>query len=139
HNTLHKSSSLYPQLHSPAPSLDETLDILRTVSPRDPRGYKEQKLERKQQKLQQYAGLMDVVERFHEITKPIIEEEKKKPKIRLPGQQKENSNKESSAFFYPPKNYRPTQIARPKDLYLSEKQWNQFDGDVCEGVVTFCL
>ncbi|KAA6361024.1 MAG: hypothetical protein EZS28_043450 [Streblomastix strix] len=78
---------------------------------------------------------MDVVERFHEIVKPIIEEEKKKPKIMLPGQHKEYSNKENLAFFFPSKNYRPTPIPRPKDLNLLEELLNQFDGDICEGVV----
>ncbi|KAA6377912.1 MAG: hypothetical protein EZS28_026562 [Streblomastix strix] len=47
----------------------------------EPLGHKEEEPERKQPKLQQYAKLMDVVEKFHEIVKPIIEEEKKKPKI----------------------------------------------------------
>jgi hypothetical protein len=35
--------------------------------------------------LQQYAELMGVIERFHEIMKPIVEEEKKKPQVMLPG------------------------------------------------------
>ncbi|KAA6376444.1 MAG: hypothetical protein EZS28_028025 [Streblomastix strix] len=82
---------------------------------------------------------MDVVVRFHEIMKSIIEEEKKKLKVMLPGQYKKYLNKDGSAFFYPPKNYRPTPILRLKDLTLSEEQWNQFDGDVREGVAPFCL
>ncbi|KAA6372960.1 MAG: hypothetical protein EZS28_031514 [Streblomastix strix] len=65
---------------------------------------------------------MDVIERFHEIMKPIIEEEKKKPETMLPGQHKHYSNKDGHLFFYPHKNYRPTPIPRPKDLNLSEEQ-----------------
>ncbi|KAA6395157.1 MAG: hypothetical protein EZS28_009315 [Streblomastix strix] len=138
-DTPHKPSSLYPQQHSQSPSLEETQATLRTISPGYPRGYKEKEPEPKQQKLQQYAGLMDVIERFHEIMKPIFVEEKKKPKIILSGQFKHYSNKDGPLFFYPPKNYRPTLIPRPKNLNLSEEQWNQFDGDVREGVVLYCL
>ncbi|KAA6364639.1 MAG: hypothetical protein EZS28_039833 [Streblomastix strix] len=127
------------QQHSPSPRLKETLAILRTISPGDLRGYKEKEPERKQPKLQHYAGLMDVVERFHEIMKPIIEKEKKKPKVMFPGQYKKYPNKDGLAFFYPPKNHRPTPIPRPKDLNLSKEQQNQFDVDVREGVVSFCL
>ncbi|KAA6371663.1 MAG: hypothetical protein EZS28_032808 [Streblomastix strix] len=78
---------------------------------------------------------MDEVERYHKIMKPIIEEEKKKPKIMLLGQYKEYPNKDGPALFYPPKNYRPTPISRPKDLNFLEEQRKQFDGDVREGVV----
>ncbi|KAA6397258.1 MAG: hypothetical protein EZS28_007212 [Streblomastix strix] len=78
HNTPHKFSPPHPQQHSPSPPLEETLAILRTISPGDLRGYKEMEFEPKQQKLQQYAGLMDVIEKFHEIMKLIIEKEKKK-------------------------------------------------------------
>ncbi|KAA6364415.1 MAG: hypothetical protein EZS28_040057 [Streblomastix strix] len=138
-NTPHKSLSPHLQQHSPSSSFEEILAILRTISSGHPRGYKEKLTERKQQKLQQYAGLMDVVERFHEIMKPIIEEEKKKLKIMLPGQYKEYPNKDGPAFFYSPKNYRLTPISRPKDLNLQEEQWNQFDGDVREGVVRLPL
>ncbi|KAA6312732.1 MAG: hypothetical protein EZS28_055874, partial [Streblomastix strix] len=95
--------------------------------------------EPKQPKLQQYAGLMGVIERFHEIMKPIIEEEKKILQVILPGQYKHYPNKDGPAFFYPPKNNRPTPIPRPKDLNLSEEQWEQFDGDVRQGVVPYCL
>ncbi|KAA6365050.1 MAG: hypothetical protein EZS28_039422 [Streblomastix strix] len=66
---------------------------------------------------------------------PIIEEEKKKPQVMLPGQYKHYTNKDGPLFFYPPKNYLPTPIPRPKDLNLSEEQWEQFDGDVRQGVV----
>ncbi|KAA6358108.1 MAG: hypothetical protein EZS28_046366, partial [Streblomastix strix] len=86
HNTPHKSSSPHPQQHSPSPSLEETQDVLSAISPGDPRGYKEKELEPKQPKLQQYAGLMDVIEKFHEVMKLVIEEEKKKPQPMLPGQ-----------------------------------------------------
>ncbi|KAA6384683.1 MAG: hypothetical protein EZS28_019789 [Streblomastix strix] len=86
------------------------------------------------------SGLMDVVERFYIIMKPIIEEKKKKiPKVMLPGQYKHYPNKDGPVFFYPPKNYRPTPISRPKDLILSGDQWNSIDWDVREGVVLFCL
>ncbi|KAA6401434.1 MAG: hypothetical protein EZS28_003032 [Streblomastix strix] len=129
HNTPHKPSSPHFQQHSPSPSLEETLIILRVISPRDPRGYKEKEPDPKQPKLLQYAGLMYVIERFHEIKKPIIEEEKKKPKTILSGQYKHYPNNDGPAFFYPPKNYRPTPIPRPKDLNLSEEQLKQFDGD----------
>ncbi|KAA6396525.1 MAG: hypothetical protein EZS28_007947 [Streblomastix strix] len=71
--------------------------------------------------------------------KPIIEEEKKKPRVMLPGQDKEYSNKDGPLFFSPTKNYRPIPISRPKDLNLSEEQRNQFDSNVREGVVSYCL
>ncbi|KAA6360755.1 MAG: hypothetical protein EZS28_043718, partial [Streblomastix strix] len=105
----------------------------------DPRGHKEKETERKLPNLQQYAGLMDVVELFHEIMKPIIEKEKKKPKVMLPGQYKEYPNKDGPAFFYPPKNYRPTPIPRPKDLDLSEEQGSYIPGllNVSDGVAGF--
>ncbi|KAA6357579.1 MAG: hypothetical protein EZS28_046894, partial [Streblomastix strix] len=119
----------HPQQHSTSPSLEETLTLLRAVSPGDPQGYKEREPEPKQPKLQQYAGLMEVIGKFHEIMKPIIEEEKKKSKTMLPGQYKHYPNKDGPLFFYPPKNYRPTPIPRPKDLDLPEDQWEQFDGD----------
>ncbi|KAA6386070.1 MAG: hypothetical protein EZS28_018407 [Streblomastix strix] len=137
HNTPHKPSSPHHQQHSASPSLEETSAIIRKISPRDPRGYKEREPERKQLKLQQYAGLMDIIEKFHEIMKPIIEEEKKKPKAMLPGQYKDYPNKDGPLFFYPPKNYHPIPIPRPKDLNLSEEQWKQFDEDVREGVVPY--
>ncbi|KAA6355685.1 MAG: hypothetical protein EZS28_048788 [Streblomastix strix] len=139
YNTSHKPSSPHPQQHSASPSLEETLALLRAVSPGDPRGYKVREPEPNEQKLQQYAGLMEVIERFHEIMKPIIEEEKKKPDTILPGQYNHYPNKDGPMFFYPPKNYHPTPIPSPKDLGLSEKQWEQFDGDVREGVVSYCL
>ncbi|KAA6344181.1 MAG: hypothetical protein EZS28_052258, partial [Streblomastix strix] len=119
HNTSHKLSSPHPQQHSPSPSLEETLAILRTISTGDPRGYKEKEPEPKQPKLQQYAGLLDVIKRFDEIMKPIVEEENKKSKVMLPGQYKHYPNIDGPAFFYPPKNYHPTPIPRPKDLDLS--------------------
>ncbi|KAA6402178.1 MAG: hypothetical protein EZS28_002288 [Streblomastix strix] len=50
---------------------------------------------------------MDIIERMHKIMNPIIEEEKKKPNV------------------------------VPKVLNLSEEQWNQFDGDLREGVVPY--
>ncbi|KAA6360505.1 MAG: hypothetical protein EZS28_043968, partial [Streblomastix strix] len=137
HNTPHKPSSPHPQQQSPSPPLEVTLALLRSISSGDPRGHKEKEPESKQQKLQQYTGLMDVIERLHEIMKPIIEEEKQKPKAMLPGQYKHYPNKDGPAFFYPPQNYHPTPIPRPKDLNLSEEQWQQFDGDVREGVVPY--
>ncbi|KAA6365065.1 MAG: hypothetical protein EZS28_039408 [Streblomastix strix] len=82
----------------------------------------EKEPEPKQPKLQQYAGLMDVIEWFHEIMKPIIEEKKKQPKVMLPGQYKYCPNKDGPLFFYPPKNYRPIPISRLKDLKLCEEQ-----------------
>ncbi|KAA6381339.1 MAG: hypothetical protein EZS28_023131, partial [Streblomastix strix] len=130
HNTPRKPSSPHLQQYQPSPSLEETLTILRTISPRYPRGYKEREPEPKQPKLQQYAVLMDVIEKFHEIMKLIIEEEKKIPKVMLLRQYKEYPNKDGPLFFFPPKNYCPTPILRPNDLNLSEEQWKQFDGDV---------
>ncbi|KAA6388312.1 MAG: hypothetical protein EZS28_016159 [Streblomastix strix] len=59
----------------------ETLAILRTISHGDPRGNKEREPEPKKPKLQQYAGLIDVIERFHEIMKPIIEKRRRNPKL----------------------------------------------------------
>ncbi|KAA6373210.1 MAG: hypothetical protein EZS28_031261, partial [Streblomastix strix] len=132
HNTPHKPSSPHSQQHSPSPSLEETLTLLKAVPLGDPRGYKEREPEPEKPKLQQYAGLMEVIERFHEIMKPIIEEEKKKPDTMLPGQHKHYLNKDGPMFFYPPKNYHSTSILRPKDLDLPDEQWNQFDGDDLE-------
>ncbi|KAA6388233.1 MAG: hypothetical protein EZS28_016241 [Streblomastix strix] len=137
HDTSHKLSSPHPQQHSASPSLEETLTLLRAVSPGDPRGYKDGEPEAKQPKLQQYAELMEVIEKFHEIMKPIIEEEKKKPDTMLPGQYKHYPNKDGPLFFYQPKIYHPIPIPRPKDLILSEEQWEQFDGDVRQGVVPY--
>ncbi|KAA6383124.1 MAG: hypothetical protein EZS28_021351 [Streblomastix strix] len=139
HNTSHKPSSPHPQQHSQSPSLEEALQILRTISPGDPRGYKEKEPDPKYPKFKQYAGLMGVIGRFHEIMKPIIEEEKKKSQVMLPGQYKHYPNKDGPLFFYPPKNYRPTPIPRPNDLNFSEEQWEQFDGDLRQGVVHYCL
>ncbi|KAA6385515.1 MAG: hypothetical protein EZS28_018957 [Streblomastix strix] len=68
---------------------------------------------------------MNVIERFHEIMKPIIEKEKRKPKTMLPEQYKHYPNKDGLLFFYPPKNFRPTPIPRPKDLNLTEEQLNE--------------
>ncbi|KAA6394351.1 MAG: hypothetical protein EZS28_010123 [Streblomastix strix] len=129
HNTPHKSLYPHAQQHSSSLTMKETLAILGTISPGDPRGHKEKEPEQKQPKLQQHAGQMNVVERYHEIMKQIIEEEKKKPKIMFPGLYKEYPNKDGPSFFHPPQNYRPTPIPRPKDLDLSEEQWNKFDGD----------
>ncbi|KAA6365596.1 MAG: hypothetical protein EZS28_038878 [Streblomastix strix] len=64
-----------------SPSLEDTLAILNSIPPGNPREYKEKEPEPKQPKLQQYAGLMGVIEKFHEIMQPIIEEEKKKPQV----------------------------------------------------------
>ncbi|KAA6382028.1 MAG: hypothetical protein EZS28_022443, partial [Streblomastix strix] len=118
HNTPHKPSSSHPQQRSPSSPLEETLTLLRAVSPGDPRGYKEKEPEAKQPKLQKYA-------------------EKKKPDTMLPGQYKHYPNKDGPMFFYPPKNYHPIPIPRPKYLNLSEEQWEQFDGDVSQGVVPY--
>ncbi|KAA6386469.1 MAG: hypothetical protein EZS28_018002 [Streblomastix strix] len=93
-----------PQLHSQLPILEETLAIIRTISLGDLRRYKEREPERKQQKLQQYAGLTEIVEKFHEIMKQIVEEEKQKPKVMQPGQYKKYPNKDDHVFFFPPKN-----------------------------------
>ncbi|KAA6399343.1 MAG: hypothetical protein EZS28_005129 [Streblomastix strix] len=116
HNTPRKSSSSHFQQYSRSPSLGETLAILKIISPVDPRGCKKREPDRKQPKLQQYVRLMDEVERFHEIMKLIIEEEKKKPKVMLSGQYNKFPNKEGPLFFYPPKYYLPIPIPRPKDL-----------------------
>ncbi|KAA6365795.1 MAG: hypothetical protein EZS28_038677 [Streblomastix strix] len=82
---------------------------------------------------------MDVVERFHEIMKPIIKEEKKKPKILFHGKYKEYPNKNNPYIIFSPKNYHPKPITSPKDLNFSEEQWNQFDRNARKGVVPFCL
>ncbi|KAA6354773.1 MAG: hypothetical protein EZS28_049700, partial [Streblomastix strix] len=99
HSTPHKPSSPHPQQNSTSPSLEEILTLLRTVSPGDPKGYKVREPEPKEHKLQQYAGLMEVIERFQEIMKPIIEEEKKKPDTMLPGQYKHYPNNDGVAGF----------------------------------------
>ncbi|KAA6354305.1 MAG: hypothetical protein EZS28_050168 [Streblomastix strix] len=57
----------------------------------------------------------------------------------LPGQYKHYPNKDGPLFQYPPKNYRLIPTPRPNDLDLSEEQWEQFDGDIREGVVPHCL
>ncbi|KAA6353357.1 MAG: hypothetical protein EZS28_051116, partial [Streblomastix strix] len=141
HFTLHLTNLLHHTLNNTHYNIHwkKTLAILRIISPGDPRGYKEKEPEPKQPKLQQYTGLMDVIEKFHEIMKPIVEEEKEKPKAMFHGQYKHYSNKGGPLFFYPPKNYRPTPIPRPKDLILSEEQWKQFDGDIREGVVPYSV
>ncbi|KAA6355389.1 MAG: hypothetical protein EZS28_049084, partial [Streblomastix strix] len=123
HNTPHKPSSPHSQQYLPSPSLEETITILRAISPGDPRGYHKKEQKSKQPKLQHYAGLMDVIEMFHKIMKPIIEEEKKKSQAMLLVQYKYYPNNDDPAFFYPPKNYRSTPIPRPKDLNFSEQQW----------------
>ncbi|KAA6388425.1 MAG: hypothetical protein EZS28_016048 [Streblomastix strix] len=110
----------------------EILQPHELMDTRDPRGHEEKESERKLPKQQQYSRLMDVVEKFHEIMKPIIEEEKKKPKIMLPRQYYEYPNKDGPVFFYPLKTYRPTPNSRPKDLNRSEEKWKQFDGDIRE-------
>ncbi|KAA6394069.1 MAG: hypothetical protein EZS28_010402 [Streblomastix strix] len=127
HNKSHKSLQPLFQQHSPSPTLEESLAIIRTNSPGDPRGYKEKDPDPKQPKLQQYAGRMGVIERFYEIMKQLIEEKKKKPQVMLLGQYKHYPNKDSPLFFYPPKNYRLTPIPRLKDLNLSEEQC-EYDG-----------
>ncbi|KAA6378537.1 MAG: hypothetical protein EZS28_025938 [Streblomastix strix] len=139
HNTPHKSLSPHSQQHSPPHTLEETLAILRTISPRDPQGCKEKEPERKRPKQQQCARLKNVVERFHDITQTIIEGEKEIPKVMLPGQYKEHPNKDGPAFFYPPKSNLSTPILRHQDLNLQEEQMSQFDEIVCEGVVPCCL
>ncbi|KAA6362384.1 MAG: hypothetical protein EZS28_042089, partial [Streblomastix strix] len=98
HNTPHEPSQ-HSQQHSPSPSLEETLALLDAVPMGDPRGYKVKEPEPEKPKLQQYAGLMEVIGRFHEIMKPIIEEEKKKPDTMLPGQYKHYPNKDGPMFF----------------------------------------
>ncbi|KAA6395588.1 MAG: hypothetical protein EZS28_008887 [Streblomastix strix] len=121
YNIPHKSLSPPPQQYTSSLSLEETLAILRTISPVDPQGYKEKEPELKQPKLQQYAGLIDVIEMFHEIMKRIIEEEKKNPNVMISRQYKEYLNKDGPAFFYPTENCRSTPISRPKDLNISEE------------------
>ncbi|KAA6399970.1 MAG: hypothetical protein EZS28_004509 [Streblomastix strix] len=83
---------------------ERNIAIFRPISPEDPRGSKEKEPKRQQPKPQQYARLIDVVERFKEIMKLIIEEKKKKPKVMLPGLYKEYQNKDDPVIFYPPKN-----------------------------------
>ncbi|KAA6353478.1 MAG: hypothetical protein EZS28_050996 [Streblomastix strix] len=82
---------------------------------------------------------MEVADKFLEIMKPIIKEESKKLKVMLPGKYKQYPNQDGPALFNPPKNYHPTPIPRSKDLDLPEEQWEQFDGDVRQGVVPYCL
>ncbi|KAA6388045.1 MAG: hypothetical protein EZS28_016434 [Streblomastix strix] len=125
HNRPHKSLLLHSQQHSPSPTLDESLAVLRNISLRDSQEHKEKEPDQKEPSLQQYAGLMDVVERFHEIIKLQVEKEKKKSKIMLPGYCTKYPNKDCPVFFYPPKNYHLTPICRLKDQSLLEKLWNQ--------------
>ncbi|KAA6382724.1 MAG: hypothetical protein EZS28_021749 [Streblomastix strix] len=110
HNRPHKSLSLYSQQHSPSITLEEQLAVLRNISLRDSQEHKEKEPDQKEPSLQQYAGLMDVVERLHEIMELQVENEKKKSKIMLPGYCTKYPNKDYPAFFYPPKNYRLTPI-----------------------------
>ncbi|KAA6382972.1 MAG: hypothetical protein EZS28_021502 [Streblomastix strix] len=139
YHTPYKSISPRLQQHQPKPTLKETIAILRTIFPRDPRGRKEREPELKWPKQQQYVGLMNVVEKFHEIMKQIIEKEKKKPKVTLLRQYTEHPNKDNLALFYPLKNYRLTPILRPKELNLTEQQWNQFLEYEREGIVPFVV
>ncbi|KAA6398751.1 MAG: hypothetical protein EZS28_005724 [Streblomastix strix] len=139
HNIPHIFNSSPLQQHVPSPTLDETLDILRTISIGDLRRHKEKEHEWKLSKLQQYAGLMDVVERIHEIMKHIIEEKKKKKRqVTLAGQI-ERYAKQNDPSFFSIKELSPIPTARRKDLDLSEEQWNQFDMDTREGVVPYCI
>ncbi|KAA6377352.1 MAG: hypothetical protein EZS28_027117, partial [Streblomastix strix] len=138
-NILNIDNSPHPQQHSSQPLLQETLAILRTISPGDPRGYKEREPETKKQKLQQYKGLMEVIESFHDTMKLKIEEEKLNLKVDQPGKTRDFPNKDGPVFFYRLKNYRSTPIPRNMDLILPEDQWEQFDGDMREGVNHFCL
>ncbi|KAA6395064.1 MAG: hypothetical protein EZS28_009410 [Streblomastix strix] len=101
---------------------ERNIAILKPISHEDPRGHRGKKLERQQLKPQQYARLMDIVERFQEIMKLIIEEEKKKPKVVLLGYDKEYQNKDDPAIFYTPKKYHPTPTHRSKDMDLSDDQ-----------------
>ncbi|KAA6354607.1 MAG: hypothetical protein EZS28_049866, partial [Streblomastix strix] len=114
-------------------------NFIKAVSPGDPQSYKLREPEPKQQKLQQYAGLMEVFERFHKIMKPIVEEEKMKPDTMLPGQYKHYLNKDDPMFFYPPKNYHPTPIPRPKDQDLPDEQGSHIPGllNISDGVAGF--
>ncbi|KAA6366808.1 MAG: hypothetical protein EZS28_037665 [Streblomastix strix] len=139
HNTIHLTNSLHHTHNNTQHHPHwKTHQIYQDQSlPEINENTKKKESQPKQPKLQQYAGLMGVIERFHEVMKPIIEEEKKKPDTMLPGQYKHYPYKDGPMFFYPPKNYRPTPIPRPKDLNLSEEQWEQFDGDVRQGVVPY--
>ncbi|KAA6386097.1 MAG: hypothetical protein EZS28_018378 [Streblomastix strix] len=87
HNIPHMSISPRPQQQSP--TLEETEAIRRTISSGDPQGYKRRESESKQAKLQQQTGLIEEVEKFHEIMKPTIEEEMKMSKVMLPEQYKD--------------------------------------------------
>ncbi|KAA6365408.1 MAG: hypothetical protein EZS28_039065, partial [Streblomastix strix] len=78
-----------------------------------------------------------IVESFHDIMKLKIEEEKLNPKVDQPGKTRDFPNKDGPVFFYRLKNYRSTPIPRYMDLILPEDQWEQFDGDVREGVDHF--
>ncbi|KAA6311916.1 MAG: hypothetical protein EZS28_056026, partial [Streblomastix strix] len=60
HNTPHKPSQ-HSQQHSRSLSLEETQALLSAVPLGDPRGYKEKEPKPEKPKLQQYAGLMEVI------------------------------------------------------------------------------
>ncbi|KAA6364809.1 MAG: hypothetical protein EZS28_039665, partial [Streblomastix strix] len=135
HNTPHMFISQITQLHSQSPSLEETIVMLRSISLGEKLGNKEKEIELRLPKLQQQAGLIDVVINFHQIMEPKIEEKQKKSKVLISRQNKKYSNKYCSALFNPRNNYRPTPISRNIDLNLSEEQWNLFEWNVREGVV----
>ncbi|KAA6389321.1 MAG: hypothetical protein EZS28_015152 [Streblomastix strix] len=121
HNTIHPANFLHHPLKSTHhhPHQKKHQLYYEQFPLETPRGYKDKEHKQKLSKLQQYARLMDVVKSFHEITKLIIEEEQKKPKVILPGQYE--------------------RYLKKMDLNLSEDQWNQIDWDVREGVFLFYL
>ncbi|KAA6360558.1 MAG: hypothetical protein EZS28_043916 [Streblomastix strix] len=130
--------SISPRLQSLSLTLEETELILNTVSVWEPRGHKERGSESKQSKLLQCTGLMDAVGKFHEAMKLTICEERKKPKVQFPRQQRDYTNKVVTPFFFAPKNYNPTQISRPSDLVFSEEKFQKFDWYQYKNVVSFC-
>ncbi|KAA6363260.1 MAG: hypothetical protein EZS28_041212, partial [Streblomastix strix] len=94
--------------------------------------------EQKEQKLQQYSRLMDQIERFHEIKKQIIEEEKKKLKIIRPECCKKYPKK-LSCLLLPAQELSPNTNIQTK-IPKSHRKTRELDlRYVCEGTVPYCL
>ncbi|KAA6389535.1 MAG: hypothetical protein EZS28_014937 [Streblomastix strix] len=84
------------------------LEILKVIKTREP--------ENKRTKIQKYAGIIEVTDKFHNLMEPTIQQEKIRPKVLLPGQYIEYPNKDGQLFFYPFK-------TTTRRLYQAQKNW----------------
>ncbi|KAA6366231.1 MAG: hypothetical protein EZS28_038243 [Streblomastix strix] len=113
----HKGASPPPQ--SDSPTVEETKYLFRIISPEESQGEKIREPESKKTQKQQYAGIIEVMDKFHKLMEPVIQQEKTKPKEFLPGQYKEQPNKDGSPFFLPTQKLLPdsyTMTQRPKSI-----------------------